>query len=40
MEGRPAREACFYVMMLVHGPDKSSEAPSERPFPAVEASIS
>jgi hypothetical protein len=39
-EDRPARKAWFYAMVIVHGPNKSSESPSEHPFPASEASIS
>jgi hypothetical protein len=39
-ESRPARAACLYVMRSAHGPDKSGETLSERPFPASEASIS
>ena len=37
---RTAREAWFYVMGSAHRPNKSSESPSEQPFPALEASIS
>lgn len=39
-ESRPAREAWFYVVRSAHGPNKSSEALSEHPFPALDASIS
>jgi hypothetical protein len=39
-DGRPARKAWFYVMVLVHGPNKSSEWLSEYLFPALEAPIS
>ncbi len=37
---RTAREAWLYLMESAHGPNKSSESPSEPPFPALEASIS
>ena len=39
-EGRPARAACFYVMMLAHKPYKSGKILSEPLFPTIEAFIS
>ena len=39
-EDRTARKGWFYVVVLVHGPNKSGEALSEPPFPASEAATS